>query len=84
MQAFNDFAGSFETRLLVHAKKFPGIDVDAVAAIATVDKEVRDLNLGKFPAPAEVEAGAADALDEIQIDFEETPSESTMDSDGTR
>ena len=84
VQAFNDFAGSFETRLLVHAKKFPGIDVDAVAAIATVDKEVRDLNLGKFPAPVEVEAGAADALDEIQIDFEETPSESTMDSDGTR
>ena len=84
VQAFNDFAGSFETRLLVHAKKFPGIDVDAVAAIATVDKEVRDLNLGKFPAPVEVKAGAADALDEIQIDFEETPSESTMDSDGTR
>lgn len=84
VQAFNDFAGSFETRLLVHAKKFPGIDIDAVAAIATVDKEVRELSLGKFPAPAEVEAGAADVLDEIQIDFEETPSESTMDTDGTR
>ena len=84
VSAFNDFAGSFETRLLVHAKKFPGIDTDAIAAIATVDKEVRDLSLGKFPEPEALVAGSADALDEIQINFEDEGSESTMDSDGTR
>ncbi|MEY5017584.1 MAG: recombination protein RmuC [Actinomycetota bacterium] len=84
VQAFNDFAGSFETRLLVHAKKFPGIDIDAVASIASVDKEVRDLNLTKFPEPAAIAPSEADVLDEIQIDFEEPATESTMDSDGTR
>jgi len=46
VDSYNRFAGSLETRVLVSARKFPGIDatkLDAVSEPATIDKTPRRL-----------------------------------------
>ncbi|MDY0911086.1 DNA recombination protein RmuC [Microbacterium sp. CFBP9034] len=51
VDSYNRFAGSLESRVLVSARRFPGIDatkLDAVAAPATIEKTPRRLTAPEF------------------------------------
>lgn len=61
VDSYNRFAGSLESRVLVSARRFPGIDdtkLDATAAPATIEKTAR-----KLTAPELTERLAADVGD---------------------
>jgi DNA recombination protein RmuC len=67
VDSYNRFAGSLETRVLVSARKFPGIDatkLDAVNEPATIDKSPRRLT-------------APELLDETLAGIDETPATPT-------
>ncbi|MFT4234636.1 MAG: DNA recombination protein RmuC, partial [Microbacterium sp.] len=56
VDAYNQFTGSLETRVLVTARQFPGIDaskLESTTAPATIDKQTR-----RMVAPELLEASA--------------------------
>lgn len=63
---FNNFVSSFETRVLVSARRFPGLDASKLEAVAEIAE-----------GPSQIVAGELE-----DIDLAELSSESTMDTDG--
>ncbi|RLK49034.1 DNA recombination protein RmuC [Microbacterium telephonicum] len=58
VDSYNRFAGALESRVLVSARRFPGIDetrLDATAAPATIEKAPRKLTAPEFTGIAESE-----------------------------
>lgn len=63
VDSYNRFAGSLESRVLVSARRFPGIDqtkLDAVAAPATIETAPRRLTAPEFLDAREAARDAAD------------------------
>lgn len=63
VDSYNRFAGSLETRVLVSARKFPGIDetkIDAVTTPAGIDKSPRRLTAAEFTENAALSADVGD------------------------
>ncbi|MFT4050959.1 MAG: DNA recombination protein RmuC [Microbacterium sp.] len=60
VDSYNRFAGSLESRVLVSARRFPGIDdtkLDAVAAPATIEKSPRRLTAPELTAQLAADVG---------------------------
>ncbi|MFT4215535.1 MAG: DNA recombination protein RmuC [Microbacterium sp.] len=56
VDSYNRFAGSLESRVLVSARRFPGIDetkLDAVSAPASIDRQPRRLTAPELTEPTE-------------------------------
>jgi len=78
VDSYNRFAGSLETRVLVSARRFPGIDatkLDAVAEPATIEKTPRRLTAPELleGTLVEAEASATADLGELRDRITPTP-----------
>lgn len=71
VDSYNRFAGSLETRVLVSARRFPGIDqtkLDALSELAGIERAPRRLTAPEFVEPAAVIAPhTTDAASEPRV-----------------
>lgn len=75
---YNTFASRFENSLIGAAVAIPGVTDAAFPSLTQLDKKPRELADGKV---AKARAVAASTANELDLDLEVRPTESTMDSD---
>lgn len=75
---YNTFASRFENSLIGAAVAIPGVTDAAFPSLTQLDKKPRELADGKV---AKARAVAASTVNELDLDLEVRPTESTMDSD---